>query len=148
MGLVVLVVLVMELGLSSTEHDMKFGNWFEKAGIICYYNRFTESKDVPENLIPLFEMAGDFDSDIIMLCSTLIGIHSFGWGTIYNYPLYLHGNKISTSKNMDSDLICSMIGLQETVELLLSKLDKGSISTLAFKLLETDIDDFYKTKST
>jgi hypothetical protein len=134
------------LGSSNTELDMKFGNWFEKQGVVAYYNRLVDSKDVPENSIPLFEIAGDFDSDIIMLCSTLIGIHNLGWGTIYDYPIFLNGRTFSTSKTMDGDLISSVIGVQSTVDTLLSKLDKGSLSTLAFKLLETEIDDFYKAK--
>ena len=144
MELVDLGVLVQ--ALSNTELDMKFGNWFEKQGIIAYYNRFTDSKDVPENLIPLFEIAGDFDSDIVMLCSTLIGLHNLGYGSIYTYPLFLHKKQINTSKVMDSDLICSMISIQETIEMLISKLDSGAISNLAFQLLETEIDDFYKVK--
>lgn len=124
---------------------MKFGNWFEKEEIICN-NKFTESKDIPNSLCPLFERSGDFDSDIIVLCSTLIGISSFGFGTIYSYPLFLDGKNIGTSKNLDSSLIFSLIGLQETIEALIEHMDKTAISHLAFKLLNLDIDDYYKAK--
>jgi hypothetical protein len=51
---------------------MKLGNWFEKEEIICN-NKFIESKNIPSSTCPLFERSGDFDSDIIVLCSTLIG---------------------------------------------------------------------------
>ena len=87
---------------------MKLGNWFESEGIICN-NKFTESKDIPSSISPFFERSGDFDSDIIVLCSTLIGINSFGYGTIYNYPLFLNGKKIGTSKDLDGNLISSLI---------------------------------------
>lgn len=52
---------------------------------------------------------------------------------------------MGTSKNLDSDLISSLIGLQETIEILIEHMDKGAISNLAFKLLNLDIEDYYVT---
>lgn len=119
---------------------MLFGHWFERQAIICN-NKFTESTELPTSLCPLFELAGDFESDIIILCSTLIGICSFGYGPIRKYPIFIDGKQLGTSKNLEHDVIFSVISLQQTIEFLLSKMDKGSISNLASKLLNTDIDD-------
>lgn len=119
---------------------MKFGHWFEEQAIICN-NKFTESTELPTSLCPLFELAGNFESDIVILCSTLIGISSFGYGPIRRYPIFIDGKQVGTSKNLEHDVIFSVISLQQTIEFLLSKMDKCSISNLAFKLLNTDIDD-------
>jgi hypothetical protein len=117
---------------------MKFQDWFEQQGIISD-NKFVESKDIPDQIIPLFEISGDFDTDIIILCTTLIGIQKFGFGLICEYPLFVSKNVIGIRKVMDSDLIWSLIALQETTEFLLSKLDSLSISKLFTEILNTDV---------
>jgi hypothetical protein len=120
---------------------MKFGHWFEEQAIICN-NKFTESTELPDkDLCPLFELGGDFESDIVVLCSTLIGISNFGYGPIRRYPIFIDGKQVGTSRTLEHHVIFSIISLQQTIEFLLSKMDKGSISNLAFKLLNTDIDD-------
>jgi len=117
---------------------MKFQDWFEQQGIISD-NKFVESKDVPDQIVPLFELSGDFETNIIILCFTLIGIQKFGFGLISNYSLFVSKNVIGTRKVMDSDLIFSLIVLQETTEILLSKLDSLSISKLFTEILNTDV---------